>query len=217
MTSRIPFLGFGGKPGSGKDAFADHLIARHGWVKVNMSKPIHELTLVVNPIVSARVVLDIDRTSDRLPAWARRAAAWFLPRTVEYERYADVTERLGFTEAKNVPEYRRLLQDLGTGARQVISRKVWVDLAGRAIDAELEQGNRVVLSGVRTVDEIQLVESRGGQNVWVIRPGYDTTAAAQHGIETAVSADDFDRVIRNDGTLEDLYVQADAVSAEFDG
>lgn len=209
-----PFLGFGGWPKSGKDTVADHLVAQHGWRKINMSAPIHELALVINPIVRATVTLDTARLR-----WAPKALrpllAWFLPRVVEIERYADMTDRLGFTDAKTNDEYRRLLQDLGAGAREVIGSTVWVELAAKPIDELLAQGERVLLSGVRTPDEIKLVRSRSGVNVWVKRPSIGSDVQTSHDIENSVAESDFDRTIDNDGTLDDLYAKVEHLDGEY--
>jgi len=47
-----------------------------------------------------------------------------------------------------------------------------------------------------------MVKALSGRAVWVTRPGYEQTGS--HASENSVSPDDFDQVLVNDGTLEDL-------------
>lgn len=192
-----PLIGIGGKPASGKDTFADHLIHEHGWKRVNMSAPIDLMMRDLDPIVDARIT--VTGPLRRFGIGRRR---------VEFIRYTEHSDSVGFTAAKTHPEFRRLLQEMGFKVgRQRIDERIWVNLAARSIDEHLTAGHSVVLSGVRTPEEVSLIADRGGVNLWVDRPGNDAVGAG-HAIENSISADAFDHVVRNDGTIDDLHRQA---------
>jgi len=198
-TALAPFIGFGGYLRSGKDTIADHLVARHGFVKVNMSAPIRDFLLAVNPIIFAK------------PFTKRQALAALFGRTITYSyvRYREYEETVGgYTEAKTHPEVRALLQRIGyDGGRLIIGDDVWTNIISRAIVAYREAGTGVIISGIRFPNEQTLVHDHGGRLIWVHRPSLPTPAAdtAGHATEHTLTADTFDDVLVNDGTLTDLY------------
>lgn len=179
--TRPRLIGFGGKLRSGKDTAADRLVAERGFVKVNMSDAIHASLLTMNPIVQPDGAV----------------------------RYAELTDRVGYTNAKLDPEFRRLMQEHGRGAREVFGPNIWADAAGRRIDELMDSGHDVVLSGVRFPSELELIQSRGGLLLYIRRPNLPESADVT---ETSVSEDDFDTVIDNSGSLEHLYAQVDHVA-----
>lgn len=184
LEPRPIVIGLGGYQEHGKDALADILVERHGFMKFGMSDAINEILMVLNP-------------------WVDLAGARV--------RYADVIESVGYTEAKKHPEIRRLLRTLGTEVgRDMIDPDIWVNIAGKKIRAALHDGaSGVVVTGIRNGgNEIGLIRMYGGTTAWVDRPGHpipDTT----HASENTLGPDDFERRVINDGTLEDLKMAAD--------
>ncbi|WIE81109.1 hypothetical protein [Curtobacterium sp. MCSS17_016] len=198
-TELAPFIGFGGYLRSGKDTIADHLVDRHGFVKVNMSAPIRDFLIAVNPIVYAK------------PVRKRQALAVLLGRTVthSYVRYREYEQMAGgYTEAKKHPEVRALLQRIGyDGGRLIIGDDVWTNIVSRAVVAYREAGTGVIISGIRFPNEQALVHAHGGRLIWVDRPSLPapTADAAGHATEQTLTADTFDDVLVNDGSITDLY------------
>lgn len=198
-TPLAPFYGFGGYLRSGKDTIADHLVAAHGFVKLNMSDPIRQFLLAVNPRIFA------------LPLTKGQALAVLLGRTVEYEyiRYREYEKQVGgYTEAKTHPEVRALLQRIGyEGGRLVIGDNVWTTIVARTVQAHRAEGTGVVISGIRFANEQDLVRAEGGRLIWVDRPSLPAPPAgtSSHATEQTLTADTFDDVLVNDGTLTDLY------------
>jgi hypothetical protein len=188
MNTLPQLFGFGGKPSSGKDTVADWLVDNAGFVKVNMSAPIAELGAIVNPIVG------------RAPGIRGRLG--------KLERYNDVVARHGFTDAKNHPEVRKFLQNIGTGVRDVVDGNVWADIAGQVIRVHLAAGRSVVLSGVRYPNEASVILDAGGTLVWVHRPGLVEDTNSGHDVENSISFSDFDFILNNGGTLDDLRAEA---------
>jgi hypothetical protein len=111
--------------------------------------------------------------------------------------YRDKHESL--TRLSGWPTGRALLQRLGSEfGRDQIHPLLWVNLwIFRATECE-----HVVADDVRFGEEMDAIRDLGGE-VWsVVRPGfYDKTG---HKSENALAGRTFDRVIINDGTLEDL-------------
>lgn len=184
-------IGLGGKLRSGKDTVADYLASQHDFVKIGMSDALREALYTLNPIISG---------------------GQFSP----YERYRDIDDRAGYTEAKKIPEVRRLLQVLGTEVgRQIISENVWVDIVERRIAEYRAQGRSVALTGVRFENEQSMIRRIGGTLVWITRPGLDTAEAhAAHASEQA-TGEDFDLTIANVGTLNDLYADTETLLANL--
>jgi hypothetical protein len=115
-------------------------------------------------------------------------------------RLSDRLNWHGWEATKADPEVRRLLQRLGTEAgRDVLGPDVWVDAAVRKMDLESEEN--YVVSDVRFPNELQAIRSYG--QVWRIeRPGCEPVNG--HVSETALDGARFDRVISNNGSIDDL-------------
>jgi len=186
-------IGFGGKLASGKDTAADYLVEEYGWIKLNMSAPLHEAMLALNPLVPVE--------------FKYGTGHW---------RYSDLVDKVGYTDAKKNPEVRRLLQALGTEVgRNMFSENVWIDIAAGNIDSFRDQGYNVAITGIRFPNEVDMIhQDRGhgapGELVWVDRPGLESAeqALASHSSES-MDAAWFDRTLVNDGSLDDLYTKVD--------
>lgn len=191
MSSKL--LGIGGRLTSGKDTVADYLVERYGWIKLNMSAPLHEAMLRLDPWIPVEFE-------------ERHATGnW---------RYSELTERFGYTAAKENPEVRRLLQRLGTDVgRKMFGENVWVDYADSTITPLREAGENVVITGIRFPNEIDMIHGnvawgQPGKLVWVERPSLVLGAEAQHASES-LTGEDFDITIQNDSTLEVLYAKVE--------
>lgn len=163
-------VGVGGKLHSGKDVVADTLV-EYGWTKFGMSDPINELLRRMSP---------------------------FLPTgSGEWLTYEDAIQTYGYRSAKNVSEVRRLLQDLGEGAREIVHPDTWTNAMRLRI---AEYDGPVVITRTNRPNELDVVRDRGGFTIYVERPGLPPN---DHSSDDADPAD-FDAVLVNDGTVEDL-------------
>lgn len=208
-------IGLGGALRSGKDEIANHLVKRGSWTVRGMSEPLAIAVYTLNPWIEinpkhspvvAKYIKQHYNWKERLVARAFYAGA-------QFARYDDLVDEIGYTEAKIVPNVREFLQLLGTDVgRKMIDENVWVDIAKRSIQADMAEGLSVALTGVRFPNEVEMIKSLDGTNVWVSRPSEVAPATqAGHASESSVSADDFDIVIVNDGTLEELHGKADGL------
>ncbi len=191
---RSPFLAIGGWMASGKDAFADHLVSRHGWVKVGMGEIILAHMLLLNPWIKVTVR---DGFRLRLRPGFHRATA--------------LVDRLGYVEAKTIADFRTFMQRDGTDAgRDFIDPEVWVTAMRRHVERLLTAGHRVVMTGTRFPNELQMARALGARSIWIDRPGVVQTESS-HESELALSPADFDSTVVNDGSLNDLYEKADTI------
>lgn len=199
QANALPLVGVGGKLRAGKDTVADLLVEKHGYSKTFMSETLAEALYRLDPLVP-------DIESD------------------EHVPYRSVVDRVGYTEAKKIPEVRRLLQALGTEVgRELLGEDIWTTAARRRIESLRAEGKPVVITGIRFPNEAAMVRELGGVLVWIERPvtarqtppRLRTTVAAidealavqsvtQHASEVTLEAEDFDYVILNDGPLDKL-------------
>ncbi|PLX86887.1 MAG: hypothetical protein C0618_08300 [Desulfuromonas sp.] len=120
--------------------------------------------------------------------------------------HRDIQDRPGQT-AMTV---RRILQWWGTEYRRSDNPDYWTDAWSRAVRLLDLSAVHVLIDDVRFVNELNAVKGQGGSIVKIERPGFN--GANNHASETAL--DDYqhwDRVIRNDGSLEDFYRSVEAV------
>ncbi len=192
-------VGIGGYAKSGKDAFADRLVSNDDFVKRFFSWGVNEALLRIDPWLPYALELD--------DVW---------PDCTEYTddliRYSALFELCGgydgYDHFKEHPEVRRLMQKMGTEVgRQMFGEQVWIDMLSDQL-AGLEEN--VVVTGVRYPNEMEWLEQAGGISVWVNRPGFGPVNT--HSSDNSLGPEHFKIIIENDGTLEDLYLHADALT-----
>lgn len=118
-------------------------------------------------------------------------------------RYLDIKALVGYERAKDeYEEFRRTLIRTGTEAgRELIGDDVWVD----ALMASLDPESNYTMTDVRFPNEADAIRANNGMVWWVSRPGVGP--ANDHASENSLADYDFDLVICNDGTLEELESQ----------
>lgn len=130
MTDVIALTGYAGV---GKDTVADILVRDHGYTKLSFADKVKELLLAVNPWI---IVPEFGGTA-RLQA---------------------LINTMGWHKAKRYPEVRRLLQELGTETRNVISEDVWINPIIDFITHE-ESPEKIVVSDVRFANELEALRN----------------------------------------------------------
>lgn len=197
MTAHI--VGIGGLLASGKDTVADYLVEKHGWVKMGMSDPLWDALKVLNPYIPVQGGLLPMPLSDML----------------EVIDTIDQSDDDQYVKAKKNKEVRRLLQVLGTEiGRDMIGANTWTDIAKRKATAAHSMGQNVILTGIRFPNEATMVSEIGGELWWVDRPTLiNVDESAKHASENSINSQLFNRVISNNGTLEDLYREVDKALA----
>lgn len=117
---------------------------------------------------------------------------------IEPDRFEDQ-----FFKSKHLPGWdmtaRELLQRLGTEAiRNNIHDKAWV----KALFSEYNDHRKWVITDCRFPNEAQEIKDYGGIIVRVSRTGFGPVN--NHPSETALDDWDFDAIIENNGTIDDL-------------
>lgn len=187
MTKSL--VGIGGHFASGKDTVADNLVSEYGWEKLNMSDPLVKALVTLNPIVEYR-----------------RVKRWHLHKAEIH--FADLLEQEGYVEAKKHTEFRRLLQKFGSDvARDLFGKDVWVNIAKKRIRELWAKGSKVVITGIRFPNELDMIRDLKGHSVWIERPGLERKEGKDHQSETGVAQKDFDETVMNDEGLLTLYVK----------
>lgn len=173
------FVGIAGHARAGKDEFAKSLALRGRYHTMGMSDALVEMAITLNPLL-----------------FDEKGEAFYL---------RDVIETLGYVTAKQIPSVRSYLQVLGTDAvRRVLGDDAWIRAAERRFVALLQEGRNVAITGIRFGNEAEMIRAYGGVVVRIERPNV-------HAVNGHVSdAQTFavDKVIFNDGTLQDLALKA---------
>lgn len=202
-------LGLGGALGSGKDAFADFIKEQpRARVRViGMSDPLLSASLILDPIIEV---------PQELGGGYRSFKELYEENDSDY-----------VAMKKNYPYFRSFLQRLGTEfGRQMISEDVWVKVANNTIVELIERGYSVVITGIRYPNELDMLHNFIENNhsdkdkvttktMYVYRPDSEgETRKSQadligsHSSENSLSPSDFQEVLVNDSTLEELKVKA---------
>jgi hypothetical protein len=108
-------------------------------------------------------------------------------------------------EAKKEPFVREYLQMLGTAVRSSLGEDAWV----HALFSGLDLARDYAITDVRFLSEARAVREAGGLIVRINRPG--VKAVNDHISEHQMDDYDFDVIINNDGSVEDLKLKLEAM------
>jgi hypothetical protein len=172
-------IGISGYARSGKDTVANYLVENHGFTRLAFADSMREALLRLNPNITVSGVQGVSLSS--------------VVGTLGWERLKELS-----------PDVRGLLQRLGTEVgREMFGETFWVDYL---MNKALEVKGDVVISDVRYLNEADAIKMMNGQ-VWrVNRPGIE--AANSHASEIEMdSFNNFDVVITNDTTVEELFLE----------
>ena len=196
-------IGICGFIGSGKDTAADYLVGFHGFRRDSFAGTLKDA-------VSAVFGWDRELIEGRTPEarmWREQVDPWW-------------AERLGMPHLTP----RWILQYWGTEVcRNAFHDDIWI----AALQARLaKRSDHTVISDVRFPNEIKAIKEQGGKIVWIKRgelpAWYDLAVAANqgdlgaaaalvnngiHASETSWVGTNFNAIIDNNGTVEQLYDQ----------
>lgn len=192
-------IAIAGRARTGKDTIGRYLVETRGYRRVAFADALKEAALRVDPIVD--VGMD-----------AASAENGYEP--AEYScTLKEVVDAQGWERAKEVPEVRRFLQELGAAMRAV-DPEIWIRAALKKVDEANEAGVPCVITDVRYPNELVAPGSyRRCYTVHIDRPDAPQLV---HESEGAIGPEDTHYMIRNTGTVDDLHRQVDLILEEID-
>ena len=192
-------IGICGLQGAGKDTLADILCGEHGFVRLSFAGVLKDVCAV-------------------LFGWDRemlegRTATARLEREVVDEWWSARLGMPGFTP-------RLALQLIGTDVmRQHFHDQIWV----AALERRLMLSPKVVITDCRFPNEMAMIRAAGGQIIHVTRGAepawvshYRNDGIAPTGVHSSEyvwMGEQFDHVVRNDGSLKDLVGAVERILA----
>ena len=195
-------IGLTGLAGCGKSTLANYLVEKHGFERLSFAGPLKKMIRTLNPILG---ITDNEGG----------------------EEYGEVragdlqSPELGWSEAdikesEFGPEYRRLLQVLGTNCIRSVDDYFWVNAAGKQLESYT--GN-YVFDDVRFPNEAEAIRDgfnrRTPGTLWNIpREGL---LRGEHSSEQWAGKMDENFHLPNDGTPEELFRQADCIIKHLEG
>jgi len=183
-------VGLGYRMQAGKDSVADVLVRRYGFVRRGFADALK------------------DEVLDRLP---RTLGAYLDLAGLE----DTVALRRSLMYVLKPPLVRALLQEYGTEVRRADDPRYWVKKVAGWVDDCRPQ--RLVVPDVRFWNEVVFVRALGGRYVRVDRPRVELAALDTHASEFELDGVEPDYTVRNDGTLEDLERQVEAMARDLFG
>lgn len=174
-------IGLVGQAGSGKDTVADMLVTH--WLRARQPSARLSFALPIRYMLFQFL----------------EAAGVLYPALQMTERDLKEAEIPGLGVS-----YRHLAQTLGTEwGQQCVGRDVWIKLLERQLCKQMDHGTvRFVVTDTRFGTEADWIRAQGGV-IWRIdRPGL--APVREHATELGMEQIRSDRVILNDGSLEDL-------------
>ena len=180
-----------GKSGSGKDVAADHICDRYGYKKVAVADAIRDE--VANFLYEL-----IEGTQDTHFQDGPHVAP-----------VRDAFTEMVYAKPTSHP-IRVLLQWWGVEYRRSQDPDYWV----KQLVAKMPEENFVVVSDVRLPIEMDAIHAAGGEVWFVERPGVDPVGIPGHLTEVGLEGATFDRIIKNDTTLDELRAKVDFIFHE---
>lgn len=187
-------IGLTGFAGAGKTTAAGYLVAYHGFTKLSFAAPLKKMLRTLDPAL----VETLDNNYAP-PRWNR------LSDLLSFMTEAEIKESVWG------PEYRRLLQVLGTDCIRAVDDGFWVRAALRqAEDFIMEGKSRFVFDDVRFPNEGAAIRDTG--SLWNIsRPGL---VRGPHESERYAGQLGEEFFLKNDGVPALLCRRIDTVLAE---
>lgn len=129
----------------------------------------------------------------------------------------------GWEQAKKSSEIRRLLINIGVGARKVLGFNVWVNAAEqklRELQLDPEFNGKVVVTDVRFPNEATWIQSFIDHALWYVwrpdSPPQDEKSELLTVHDFSRSVNSRYRSISNAGTIDDLKQKVDDILADYD-
>jgi deoxynucleotide monophosphate kinase-like protein len=176
---------------TGKDSVAKLLIEEFGYQRISFADPLRKMAADVDPYISLEGAPD-----DVVEALFAVTGSSIMA------RYTVILEVVGYERAKEIPDFRRFLQRLGTeGVRDNFGQDSWVNKFIANVQGAGPEA-KFVVPDVRFPNEAQTIKDLSGV-VWrTERPGYDGGDNPDHPSEANVLKITPDVILRADSLLD---------------
>jgi hypothetical protein len=120
-------------------------------------------------------------------------------------RLQTMIDAVGWDIAKQHPDVRSYLQNLGVGARKLFGNNFWIN---QALNPHVYEhpivgvNKNIVVTDVRFENEADMIKALYGQ-VWRVRR-QNVEPVNQHVSEVALDDYKFDQILKNEGSLDEL-------------
>lgn len=205
----MSIIGISGKIGSGKDTVAEmisELTPHIFWENRKFADKLKDIVCILLGCTK-------EQLEDRVFKESTLGEEWALLRETSSYGAPDVIHPIGYKGMmhmahthKEVLTPRRILQLLGTeGGRKIIHPNIWVN----ALMGEYSHKDDWLITDMRFPNELEAVKSKGGVTIRIERtvdfdPDNPSKQSSTHDSETALDNAEFDFILYNTGTLEDL-------------
>lgn len=177
-AQRMILIGLTGLAQSGKDTVADYLVSRYGFEKRSFAAPLKRVLLAQDPILG----MDPMRPGHTI-------------------KLSHALQNIGEDGVKKIfPEYRRLLQQLGTEGIRGIDQDFWVKAATNDLDKER---GKYVFTDVRFPNEAECIGNLRG-SLWQVER-HLAHKEDTHASESWAGRMGEDYLIYNNGSMDKLY------------
>ena len=202
--TKTMIIGISGFQSSGKDTIADYLIKKHGFVKLSFASALKDIVAIIF-------------------GWSRERLEGLKVEDRQWREEIDPK----WAKLLNIPclTPRYVLQYLGT---EVFRNHFHKDIWTKIVENQLSFYENVVVSDCRFANEIEMIKQNGGKIIQVHRDDHVLDIGAKHLSElpTEVSGAKhpselewiqchYDRVIKNNGTIEDLHTKVNLILSDF--
>lgn len=150
----------------GKDSTCRILTKEFGFEQLAFADPLREMAVAVDPVVSIA-----GAPGDVMSALHQLSGTGEYPPVCTAFRYNDILRIVGYERAKTIPDFRRLLQRLGTeGVRGTFGPNAWVEAL--ALRVKRTAPTLLCISDVRFSSEADWILSQKGVIWRITRPGH---------------------------------------------
>lgn len=193
MSKNKIILGATGFAQSGKDTFGQYLVEKYGFTRVSFAEPVYESYWRLNPWIPLSY-------SEILQYEIFGAECTLL-------RLQDVVSRIGWENAKKIPEVRQGLQRIGTDCgREIHDEDCWINIGKR----KFEGLEKVVVSDIRFMNEADAILESGFEKAYIVKVNRSGVGPINdHKSDAGLPQDYIDLELDNSGTIEDLHKNID--------
>jgi len=206
-------IGLHGIIESGKDAVASHLSSKYGFRVLRFAGAL-KLEVATRLRATCKEITIADELAGSLP---NLPIALQLPQSQpNIEEWWD--RRLDYVmNVERSPIMRRLLQEYGTEVRRRDDTDYWIKQWSNDYAQLMKQSFNVVVSDTRFINEAFTIRRFNGKLVKILRQNQTAKYndhASEHGLDAWES---WDRVLMNDGSLDDLFKLVDHMMGGWHG